>query len=164
MGKNNRGLWGVPWFNHLLGVLTELSIQLYACHDLLQSKVTKQSSKGKTCMGTVRGDQAQLPSIFSQWSRTEWACFPRQQVLTCDTCDMSTKAAHLSPGIQGVYWESVMQAPVAQHVQNSTLPEGKQVSSISHTVCKNSLGVHCQELVKTLQKSTFPDTSQGSAL
>ena len=52
--------------------------------------------------------------------------------------------------------------------QNSRLLEGKQVFSINHIVCANSLGSvgHPYQLRDggTLLKSKFLDTSQGPAL
>lgn len=46
--------------------------------------------------------------------------------------------------------------------QSSTFPEGKQVSSINHTVCTSSLGT-VLGMVGTLLKSKFPDASQGQS-
>ena len=41
----------------------------------------------------------------------------------------------------GFYWGSSHRHPLPSTYQNSRLAEGKQVFSISHTVCTNSLGL-----------------------
>lgn len=76
-----------------------------------------------------------------------------------DTCELSTRAAHLSPGIQGISWEAVVQSVFAWHTPKLCTPRGEHAFS-------NSLGTvgYYQGLVKTLLKSAFPGTSQGSVI
>lgn len=76
-----------------------------------------------------------------------------------DTCELSTRAAHLSPGIQGISWEAVVQSVFAWHTPKLCTPREEHAFS-------NSLGTvgYYQGLVKTLLKSAFPGTSQGSVI
>lgn len=168
-GKNNRGLLGVSKFNHLLG-LTERNVWLYACYDLLPSKVTQQISKGKACMGysrecrhsfhasSPRGIAQNVPDSHGSklWHVIHVKRLPRQV----------TGPRH-SGCLLGVRYVGTL--CLACMYPDSTLPQGKQVLGINHIICNNNKkkqfrlrGSHYQGLVKTLQKPTFPDTSQGS--
>lgn len=133
-----------------------------------RQRLHSKSAKGKCAWDTVRGEQAQLPRVFSQWCRAECACLPRQQAVTRDACEMSSKAGHGTQAFRVFIGSQVCRHPLpGMYVPRFHTPTRK--AGVRHKPYrlqkKNSLGTgsHYQGLVKTLRKPTFPDTSQGSA-
>lgn len=62
-------------------------------------------------------------------------------------------------------WGCSCRIPLYSTYQNSRLPEEKQVCSINHIICTNSLcTMRESENYENLPKSKFPDTSQGFIL
>lgn len=87
-------------FHHLLGGLTEFSLVLYLCFDLLQSEVTKQISKAKRCLRCGPGETRHSFPGSSPRGVAQSVLTSHDSKFRHDTCALSTRAAHLSLGIQ----------------------------------------------------------------
>lgn len=131
----------------------------------MQSKI---SGGEKVCGAKSRGCQKQASRVLSQKSHTGHAQFLQQRVVTtCAKCCQPTKLVRVS--VPRVFIGGCSQRHLLPgRYPNSGLPEGKQMFSINHIVCTDSLGTvrhSCQLMVVgTLPKSRILDTSQGPTL
>lgn len=122
-------VWWLARRTHRTQHRVTLTAMIY-CSKRIQSKI----SKGKRQMRWSRGNQVQ--TSFSQWSHTGQTYSSRDK-LWREKCPLGKFITGLVPQIFIRGWSHMHSLPSTY--QNSRVPKGKQVFSINHIVCSNSL-------------------------